>query len=73
MVGPMNTKVRIGKELKEAIERLGSAEYEKVVADICLRTGFTEAVVKKIISQLETIGDLKIETIEGIQFIKREQ
>ena len=61
MVSYINQKKHLKKEILEAVDSAGTLDKDKLIAQLCLNSGFTELTVKKIIKQLETLDYIKVD------------
>ena len=67
MVSYINQKKHLKKQILSALETAPELDKAKLIAELCLNTGFTEKTVKKIIAQM---AELEYIEIDGL-LIKR--
>ena len=56
-------KKSIKKKILRALETAPELDKEKLIADLCLSTGFTEKTVKKIIQQMATLEYIEVDDL----------
>ena len=57
----MEMKRIMRKEIQAVVNEAGKVDLTKLIAERCLKTGFTEKTVAKVLSQMEELGYIKIE------------
>ncbi len=60
MVSYISQKKSLKDRIIKAVETAGSVDKDKLISQLCLNTGFTEKVIKKIIQQLEVLDYIKV-------------
>ena len=61
MVSYINQKKALKQQIISAVDKAGSVNKDKLIAQLCLDTGFTEKTVKKILDQLYELDYIKID------------
>lgn len=61
MASYINTKKALKGKILGAIDEVKSVDKDKLVAQLCLDTGFREITIKKIISQLAELEYIKVD------------
>ena len=61
MVSYINQKKGLKKQILRALEVAPELDKEKLIAELCLNTGFTEKTVKKIVTQMAELGYIEID------------
>lgn len=56
MASYVNQKKAIKNQILEAVDKAGSLDKEKLIAELCLNTGFTDKTIKKLISQMAQLN-----------------
>lgn len=60
MVHFITQKKLLKQQILDAIEKAGEVDKDRLIAELCLNTGFTEKTVKLIVQQLAQLGYIEI-------------
>ena len=63
MVSYINQKKNLKRKILRALEVAPELDKDKLIAELCLNTGFTDKTVKGIIKQMETLEYIQIDDL----------
>ena len=61
MASYINQKKAMKENIIEAVKEAGSVDKDKLIAELCLETGFNETTVKKVLKQMVELNYIKID------------
>lgn len=61
MVSFLNLKKGLKQQIIQAVDTAGVLDKEKLIAELCLNTGFTEKTIKKILVQMAELEYVKVD------------
>lgn len=61
LVSYINQKKALKEQIIKAVDTARTLDKEKLIAELCLNTGFTEKTVKKMLQQMAELDYIKID------------